>query len=100
MKIAVASDDGNEDSPVSPIMGRAPHYLIFEGGKLIEKLGNPFMHGGGGAGLGMAQMLHNEGVEMVIAGKFGPKVLDSMEEKGMKHKEVQGISAKEAAQNP
>ncbi len=97
MKIAVASDDGKEDSPVSPIMGRAPHFIIFEDGKMAKTIGNPFRVGGGGAGLGVVQMLHNEGVEMIIGGKFGPKVIDSMEEKGIKYKVIEGSSAKEAA---
>ena len=97
MKIAVSSEDGKEDSPVCPVTGRAPYYIIFEGGKVSKVMKNPFAVGGGGASFGVVQMLSNEGVEFVISGKFGQNMLTSLEEKGIKSKSVQGMSAKEAA---
>jgi predicted Fe-Mo cluster-binding NifX family protein len=97
MKIAVSSEDGKEDSPVCPVTGRAPYYIIFEGEKVSKVMKNPFAVGGGGASFGVVQMLSNEGVELIISGKFGQNMLTSLEEKGIKHKSVQGMSAKEAA---
>lgn len=95
MKIAVASTGKDEESEVSPVSGRAEYYLIFEEGKLVKTISNPFRMGGGGAGPSVVQMLSNEGVEKVVSGRFGPKMVDAMEEKGMQYEEVQGKKAKE-----
>jgi predicted Fe-Mo cluster-binding NifX family protein len=95
MKIAVASSGKDKESEVSPISGRAEYYLLFEDGKLIKTIPNPFKIGGGGAGPAVVQMLANEGVGKVISGRFGPKMFDAMEEKGIKHEEVQDKKVKE-----
>jgi predicted Fe-Mo cluster-binding NifX family protein len=97
MKIAVASTGKSEDSEVSPISGRAEYYLIFEGGKLVKTISNPFKIGGGGAGPAVVQMLANEGVEKIISGRFGPKMVQAMEDKGIKHETVEGKKVKEVA---
>ncbi len=96
MKIAVSSEGDNENSQVSMVSGRAPYYLIFEGDKLVEVIKNPFAMGGGGAGFGVAQMLANKGVEVVVSGKFGPNMSSSLQSKGIKVIEMSDISAKEA----
>ncbi len=98
MKITVSSEDGKEDSPVCPVTGRAPHYIIFEDGEVSKVMKNPFAVGGGGASFGVVQMLSNEGVELIISGKFGPNMVTALEEKGIKHKVVEGKSAKQAVQ--
>ncbi|MBW2996929.1 hypothetical protein KY349_01160 [Candidatus Woesearchaeota archaeon] len=95
MKIAVASTGKDEESEVSLISGRAEYYLIFEDGKLVKTISNPFKIGGGGAGPSVVQMLSNEGVEKVVSGRFGPKMVDAMEEKGIKYEEVEGKKVKE-----
>jgi len=71
MRIAIASDGKDENAKVSKVSGRAPYYLIFEDGKLTKAIKNPFRIGGGGAGFGVAEMLSDEKVEIVISGKFG-----------------------------
>lgn len=96
MKIAVASSGKDEKSLVSPISGRAEYYLIFEGKKLIEVISNPFQHGGGGAGIGVAQMLSNKGIELVISGKFGPNMQTFLDGKGIKFKIVKDKKVEEA----
>ena len=98
MKIAVSSEDGKEESIVCPVTGRAPFYIIFEDGKFSKALKNPFAVGGGGASFGVVQMLSNEGVDLIISGKFGGNMLRSLEEKGIKYKSVEGKSAAEAVQ--
>ncbi len=99
MKIAVSSEDGKEDSEVCPVTGRAPTYIIFEDGVVSKVMKNPFAVGGGGASYGVIQMLSNEGVDMIISGKFGENMLRSLEEKGIKYLSVFGKSAKEAVQS-
>ncbi len=91
MKIAVASLGKDENSDVSERAGRAPYYLIFnENGELLESVKNPFAMGGGGAGFGVAKMLADKGVGIVIAGKFGPNMTSAMEARGLKYTEVGG----------
>lgn len=89
MKIAVASEGETEDSLVSKVTGRAPFYLIFEDDKLMKTIKNPFRVGGGGAGVGVAQMLANEGVKRVISGTFGPNVQEWFNDKGVEMIEVE-----------
>lgn len=96
MKIAVASTGKKEEDLVSPISGRAPYYLIFEGEKLVKVIPNPFKIGGGGAGFAVAQMLGNEKVEMVISGNFGPNMTAALAEKGIKTKVLENKKVKEA----
>lgn len=96
MKIAIASEGKEEDSEVSPVSGRAPYYLIFEGGKLEKSIKNPFAMGGGGAGFSVAQMLGNEKVDVVVSGKFGPNITMALEQKGIKIKIINGMKVKDA----
>jgi len=87
MKIAVASEGKDEDSKISQRGGRAPYYLIFEDGKLVEKIKNPFAKGSGGAGFSVAYMLANKNIDLVIAGKIGGNMESALKEKGIKYKE-------------
>ncbi len=96
MKIAIASEGPTENDMVSPITGRAPYFLIFEGEKLIKSVKNPFAFGGGGAGFGVAQMLSNEGVEVLVSGRVGPNVQAFLESKGIKMVSMSNITVKEA----
>lgn len=95
MKIAVASMGKDENSKVSEVSGRAPYYLIFEGKKLVKTIKNPFAVGGGGAGFGVAQMLANEDVKLVVSGKFGANMVGALEAKGIKIKEAEDKKVKE-----
>lgn len=88
MKIAIASENKTIESELCPTPGRTPYYLIFENNKLIKTLKNPFAVGGGGAGYGVVQMLSNEGVELIISGKFGDNIISALNEKNMKYKIV------------
>ena len=96
MKVAISSDGKDENSKISQASGRAPYYLIFENDKLIKTLKNPFRFGGGGAGYGVAEILSDEGVEIVISGKFGENMKEALESKGIKYKELSNIIVKEA----
>lgn len=98
MKIAVASEGKDENSQVSPVSGRAPYYLIFEGKNLVKAIKNPFAIGGGGAGFSVAQMLGNEGVDAVISGKFGPNIEMALKQKKIKVIVAENKTAKEAAE--
>ena len=83
MKIAIATLDADENAPISSVGARSPWILIFEDDRLIEKIKNPFTVGGG-AGFGVANMLIEKGVEVFVAGKFGPNLQQQLESHGIK----------------
>lgn len=86
MKIAIASTNKNKNSLISEKAGRAPYYLIFdESGKILEMINNPFSVGGGGAGFGVAKMLADKGIATIVAGNFGPKMIEAMTERKLKY---------------
>jgi len=91
MKVAIASEGKELSSEISNEGGRAPYYLIFEDKKLVETFKNSFAVGGGGAGWSVAHLLAEKGVELVLAGKFGPNMESALEEKGVKYEEREGI---------
>ncbi len=95
MKIAISSVGKDENSKVSMAGGRAPYYLIFEDRKLVKVMSNPFRVGGGGAGFSVAEMLADEGVDMVVSGKFGGNMKGALEAKGIKYKEMPDVNVKE-----
>ena len=96
MKAAIAAEGKSVDSPVSSRGGRAPFYLIFDDGELEEVVKNPFAVGGGGAGWSVAYLLAEKGVDVVVAGRFGPNMETALEEKGLKAVEISGVSVEEA----
>lgn len=91
MKIAVASEDKNENGTVSDRAGRATYYLIFDGRKkLLETIKNPFSMGGGGAGFSVAKMLADMEVTDVFAVKFGPNMGGTLDDRNVKYHDFSG----------
>jgi len=91
MKIAAAVDEKNENASVSERAGRASYYLIFDGkGNLLEALENPFARGGGGAGYGVAKMLADKSVDIVIAAKMGDNMKEALASRGLEFREISG----------
>ncbi|PKL52052.1 MAG: hypothetical protein CVV37_03195 [Nitrospira bacterium HGW-Nitrospira-1] len=91
IKFAVASDGKEITSKVSSLAGRSPYYLIFDGsGKLIETLNNPDADAKGGAGQSVVNWLSQKGVNSVVAGTFGDRMVSAMKDKGMKYYEFKG----------
>lgn len=91
MKIAVASLGKDSSSELSPQAGRAPYYLIFEDGKLMEVWKNVFSIGGGGAGLAIVKIMADKHVEKIISSNFGEKMRDALNIKGINFEEKTGI---------
>lgn len=91
MIIAVATQSKQTDSEVFTQGGRAPYFLLFaDDGSLIEAIKNPFAVGGGGAGFGVAKMLADRNVDIVVAGKMGENMIGALEARGMKGVEFSG----------
>ena len=94
VKIAVASEANTPASAVSPVAGRSPYYLIFDGkGAFVEALSNPHKNAGSGAGPMVVDFLAGKGVTTIIAGTFGNKMIAAMQAKGINHIEFKGIAA-------
>ena len=96
MKIAIAGDGKNLESEVSAVAGRARHFLIFENGELEKVISNPFRIGGGGASFAVAAMLADEGVELLVCGHFGEKMVTVLAEKNIAKRELPNLKIAEA----
>lgn len=94
VRIAIAGTEQIEQNA-----GRASRYSIYENGTLVKVLKNPFAVGGGGAGFGVAHLLAQEGVEKVVAGRFGPNMLGALDEKGIAHEERTGSVSERGEHN-
>lgn len=94
MRVAVASYENDVASAVAEQAGRAPLYLIFDGGETpAEAIKNPFSVGGGGAGYGVAKMLADKSVDTVVAGKFGENMIGALSQRGLSYRETGGTVA-------
>lgn len=76
-KAGVASQgSGGLDDMVSPIFGRCPSFTIIEierkDIKNVKVVPNQFVSAPRGVGIAVVQMLANEGVKFILAGRFGP----------------------------
>jgi len=76
-KVAVATEGaGGLEDVVSPRFGRCPAFTIVtvEGGSIrdVRVIRNEAAFAAHGAGIAAVQTLGNEGVQVVVAGRFGP----------------------------
>ena len=76
-KVAVATEGlGGLDDVVSPRFGRCPSFTIvtIESGniKYVKVIQNQAAFAARGAGIAAVQALANEGVKVIVAGRFGP----------------------------
>jgi len=94
--IAVASDDKEATSLVSDYAARSRYYLLFSGTDFVQVVHNPFLDKGPGAAPGVVDYLAQKGVGLLIAGRFGPFMIEALDKKGMKYFQFSGV-AKEAA---
>jgi predicted Fe-Mo cluster-binding NifX family protein len=96
--IAVASDDVEATSLVSNTAGRSRYYLLFSGTDFVQVLNNPFLAKGPGATPALIDYLAQKGVGVVIAGRFGPLMIEAMNMKGMKYIQFSGVAQDAAEQ--
>jgi len=78
-KVGVASQGpGGAEDLVSPMFGRCSTFTVLEiDGKKIKNiriLPNQYVSAPSGVGIAVVQMLANEGVRYILAGRFGPNV--------------------------
>ncbi len=88
MLIAIAAENKNIDSLVSHQAARAPYFLLFKDGELVEAIKNVFSIGGGGAGWSVAHLLADKKVDLFLATQIGNNMRLALEEKGIKFKQI------------
>jgi predicted Fe-Mo cluster-binding NifX family protein len=82
-KIAVAASGDGPGAPVNAHAVAAPYFLIFDQkGKMLELLENPYKDADS-AGPSVVNFLAGKGATVVVAGEFGPKIVDAMKAKRM-----------------
>ena len=64
---------------------------------MVEVLRNPFLDKGPGRSPLVVDYLAKKGVAILVAGRFGPPMIDAMNRKGMKYFQFSGV-AQEAAE--
>jgi len=91
MKIAVAASGKTAKASVSNMAAKCPYYLIFNNkGELIEVIDNPYKDASGGAGPSAANFLAQRGIDIIVAGSFGSKMIDALRNSGKTHFEFKG----------
>ncbi len=83
IKIAVAANDKVPTATVSGQAATAPYFLFFDQkGKMLEAVQNPYKDADR-AGPSVVGFLAGKGITVVVAGGFGPKIMDDMKTKGI-----------------
>jgi len=98
MKICITSTGPNLDSPIDPRFGRCAYFLIIdEEGKLTKTVENTGVQAMRGAGISAAQIVANEGVDVIITSNIGPNAFSVLGSSGIKVFLAEfGATAKEA----
>lgn len=89
MRIAVASKGRREDSEICVQAARAPYFLIFENGELVEVVENTYREERG-RGWRIGELLSQKGVEKFIAGNIGENLKRYLEERGIEYERKEG----------
>ena len=89
--MAVAAQGPDKDARISGVAARCPYFLFFdENGALMEALANPYFQETKAAGVKTVGFLAAKGVDIFVAGEFGPKLKASMNAKGIAYHIDQG----------
>ncbi|HDQ34729.1 MAG TPA: dinitrogenase iron-molybdenum cofactor biosynthesis protein [Chloroflexi bacterium] len=97
MKIAISASSASLDSPVDPRFGRCPYFLLVDAEtEAFEALPNASAMSGGGAGIQAAQIIVQQGVQLIITGNVGPNAFRVFETAGVAVLQVGGMTAREA----
>ena len=80
MKIAVAANSQDSNAQVAMQAARATFYLIYEDGELLDVVPNPYSTIDRGAARWASELLQQQGVELLVAGEFGSRFVELLEE--------------------
>jgi predicted Fe-Mo cluster-binding NifX family protein len=94
MKIAVATEDNESSSTISTQGARALFFLVFDAdGDLSEILENPYADNSAHVGPDVANMLIRLKVTTVVAGRFGPRFKQALQENRIECIEQTGFAS-------
>lgn len=97
MKIAVSAEFGELDSPIEPRFGRSQYFVVTDtDNDHVGILTNNNSTAQGGAGIQTAQLMIDQGIELVITGSVGPKADQVLTQAGIKVHNVKGGTVKDA----
>lgn len=101
MKIAISAGGGTLDSPFEPRFGRVPAFVLYDSDskevKHVDNTANMDLQQG--AGIKTAQTIAEQGAEVLITGKVGPKALRALEKKNIRIVEGSGQTVRQALAN-
>jgi len=84
MKVAVSAASPELSAQVDPRFGRAAAFVIVDPETMKWKaIGNENAAAGSGAGIQTAQMIHREGVSVVLTGSCGPNAYQTLSAAGV-----------------
>jgi predicted Fe-Mo cluster-binding NifX family protein len=86
MKVAIASTGKNRTSLIDSRFGRCQYFQIvdLDQPEEIKVFDNPGKSAQRGAGVVAGQFVADQGVEIIIAGNFGPNAVQVLESAGIK----------------
>jgi predicted Fe-Mo cluster-binding NifX family protein len=89
-RIAVAATGQTPSAAVGAQAAQSPFLLIFDKrGALLQAIENPYKDQMGG-GISLIDFLSGKGVTALVAGTFGPRIVDVMKGKGIQPVEFTG----------
>lgn len=103
MKIGLTASSEGMDSDLSTVFGRCPYFIIVETDeneiKNSKTVKNTAINQRGGAGISAAQIIGDQGVEVVISGNIGPRAFGVLQQMGVEIYEGSNGSIKENVNN-
>ena len=88
MKIAVAAQGKEKTSLIDSRFGRCDYFQVVDTDQdKIQVFKNPGSSARRGAGVTAGQFLSEQGIEVVVAGDFGPNAVNVLESAGIKYVE-------------
>ena len=82
--VAVAANGNTVSASVGNQPGRSPFFLFFDKqGAFVEAVNNPYKDAGN-AGIPTLDFLASKGIKVLVAGWFGPQIVETMKGKGMR----------------
>jgi predicted Fe-Mo cluster-binding NifX family protein len=83
--VTVTAEDRGLDTPMDPRFGRAARFLVVDPAtrSVLETLDNASRDAAHGAGTSAASLMHEQRVDAVISGRFGPKAFEGLRAMGI-----------------
>jgi predicted Fe-Mo cluster-binding NifX family protein len=85
MKIVITANSDKIDQPFNPRFGRADYFILVDSDtQEWEAHANPAAQARVGAGPQAVQFIAEQGADIVVSGRFGPKAFSALQAAGIK----------------